>query len=200
MKKLFLFGAIFFASTIVNAQSIKENFDSNTLEWTECVTDSKQGTAIIDKGVLKLKTKDNEKVGMTFMESHCYAPINVERPFTVVSHVTLLKLDEENFTGFVFNYRDGGNYYAMDFNEKFIEFRRYVNNVLVGEITQSIKWQKKRKLVQQWKLTYDGNILEFFVDEVSIFKVRHMPLEYKGFGFYTYGKQVIEVDDIEFIQ
>ena len=143
MKKLFLFGAIFFASTIVNAQSIKENFDSNTLEWTECVTDSKRGTAIIDKGVLKLKTKDNEKVGMTFMESHCYAPINVERPFTVVSHVKLLKLDEENFTGFVFNYRDGGNYYAMVFNEKFIEFRRYVNNVLVGEITQSIKWQKK---------------------------------------------------------
>ena len=137
---------------------------------------------------------------MTYMESHCYAPINVKRPFSVISHVKLQKLDEENFTGFVFNYRDGGNYYAIVFNEKFIEFRRYVNNVLVGEITQSIKLQKKKNLTQQWKLTYDGNILEFFVEEISIFKVRYMPLEYSGFGFYTFGKQIIEVDDIEFIQ
>lgn len=67
---------------------------------------------------------------------------------------------------------------------------------------QNVKWTKKRKVNQQWKLVYDAHsqIIEFFVDDMSIMKVRHMPLEYTGFGFYTFGKQELTIDDIEFIQ
>ena len=39
----------------------------------------------------------------------------------------------------------------------------------------------------------------FIVDGIQILKVRYMPLEYTGFGYYTFGKQELAVDDVEFI-
>ena len=45
MKRLFIFMAVallYLASA--NAQSIKETFDSNSLNWNECATESDFGT------------------------------------------------------------------------------------------------------------------------------------------------------------
>lgn len=52
---------------------------------------------------------------------------------------------------------------------------------------------------QQWSLISDGNTITFMVDGVPLLSVKHMPLEYDGFGYYTFGKQKLVVYDVEFI-
>lgn len=61
-------------------------------------------------------------------------------------------------------------------------------------------WESKKKLEQQWKLICDGGTLSFYVDDMDILKVKYMPLDFSGIGFYTFGKQTLIVDDITFTQ
>uniref|UniRef100_UPI003FF0103B hypothetical protein n=1 Tax=Candidatus Limisoma sp. TaxID=3076476 RepID=UPI003FF0103B len=65
---------------------------------------------------------------------------------------------------------------------------------------QGVKWPNKKKLDQEWKLVSDGDVLSFFVDGMMILKVKYMPLDYTGFGFYTFGKQTLIVEDMTFTQ
>ena len=81
-----------------------------------------------------------------------------------------------------------------------VNFLRFVDNKLVGSISQGVKWPKKNKLNQVWKLVSDGSTLSFYVNDMEILKVRYMPLDFTGVGFYTFGKQTLIVDDITFTQ
>ncbi len=200
----------------VKAQSYKETFDSNSLEWTECAFKNANGSAIIDKGVMTVKSKGENKglsalasvatgvatkVGTnTFFETHCYAPIDVMKPFKIRTKVNIDKLGVENIVGLVFNYKDGGNFYCFSFNDESVSFIRYVDGQTVGAIQQGVKWSDNRKVDQEWELESDGNTLTFLVNGAPIMKVRHMPLEYSGVGYYTFGKQTLVADEIEFIQ
>ncbi len=216
MKKFILYAVIFSATVSVNAQGYKETFDSNSLEWTECAYKNGIGTAIIDKGVMSIKSKGDKK-GLsavlsaatgtsvkagenTFFETHCYAPIDVLKPFEIRAKVNIKQLASDRLVGLVFNYRDGGNFYAFSFNDDFIKFTRYEENMIVGDIMQEIKWNGKRKSDMDWALISDGQTLIFKVDGVSMLTIRYMPLQYSGFGFYTFGNQELEVDEVEFIQ
>ena len=202
--------------TISFAQSFVDTFDANSLGWTECAFESNKGSAIIDKGVLTIKSKgENKAAGAiltamsgvatkvgenTFFETHCYAPLDVKKPFEVIANVTVDKLASDRVCGFVFNYKDGGNFYCFTFNDEMVNFTRYVDNRVVGNISQGIKWPSKKKLEQVWKLICDGDVLSFYVDEMEILKVRYMPLDYSGIGFYTFGKQTLVVDEMTFTQ
>ena len=217
MKRTFL-SLCMLAATLISAfaQSFTETFDANSLAWTESSGESSNGTAIIDKGVLTIKSKgENKSAGAflsvlsgtavkvgenTFFETHCYAPLDVKKPFEVLANVKIDKLDKDRNVGFVFNYRDWGNFYAFTFNDENVNFVRYVDNQIVGGITQGIKWNKKSKMDQVWKLVNDGDALSFYVDDMEILKVRYMPLDFTGIGFYTFGKQTLIVDDITFTQ
>lgn len=210
MKRLFIIMAVallYIASA--NAQSIKETFDSNSLNWNECATESDFGTSIIDKGVLTITSKGESKFWAemagreawgTYFTCFCYAPLNINRSFKINTNVTIGKLDDDKLAGLIFNYKDNGTFYAFVFNDTDVKFFRYVDNKLVGWISQSVKWKKTRKAQQNWRLESDGSTLSFFVDELPIMNIRYMPLEYNGFGYYTWGKQKLVVDDVEFIQ
>ncbi len=211
MKKTFvLLSAMIMSLAGAKAQSMKETFDSNSLNWNECAAESDAGTSVIDKGVLTITSKGENKfwsamtgkqVGEnTYFTCFCYAPLNIQRSFKVRTNVTIGKLDEEKLAGLIFNYKDDGTFYAFVFDETTVRFLRYVDNRLVGSISQSIKWGKTRKLKQEWDLESDNSTLTFAVNGLQIMKVRYMPLEYTGFGYYTYGKQKLIVDDVEFIQ
>lgn len=209
-KAILVFSAFAMVSAAMPAQSIKETFDANSLEWTESSYESDNGSAIIDKGVLTVKSKGIKKgltallgtqVGSnTFFETHCYAPLDIIKPFKIRTHVNISKLNFDQMVGLIFNYKDYGTFYCFAFNEEQISFLRYENNVLVGGISQGIKWKDKKKVDQEWELESDGDILRFSIDGLEILKVRYMPLNYTGVGFYTFGKQTLVVDDIEFIQ
>ena len=209
--------AFFMLGTLsVQAQTFKETFDANSLEWTECAYESNSGTAVIDGGKMTITSKgENKGLGValtllsgvqtkvgrnTFFETHCYAPLDVQKPFKIRTHVNIEKLASDRMTGLVFNYKDGGNFYCFAFNDEMVCFNRYVDNVVVGQIQQGVKWADKKKVDQEWELISDGQVLTFIVDGMQILKVRYMPLEYSGFGFYTFGKQELAIDDVEFIQ
>ncbi|WP_418233266.1 hypothetical protein [Butyricimonas virosa] len=211
MKKFILSICVFITMlSVTNAQSYKETFDSNSLEWTECGYKNEIGTAIIDKGVMTIKSKGVKKglsiltgviVGeYTVFETHCYAPLNVLKPFEVHAKVNVKQLAADRLVGIVFNYKDNGNYYAFTFNDDFVKFVRYVDGKEVGSISQGVKWKGKRKTDMEWILISDGETLTFKVDGISILTIRYMPLNYSGFGFYTFGNQELIVDEVEFKQ
>lgn len=116
------------------AQSFVDTFDANSLGWTECAFESNKGSAVIDNGVMTIKSKGenkaagvalsalsgtNVKVGQnTFFETHCYAPIDVKKPFEVTANIKIDKLANDRVCGFVFNYKDGGNFYCFNFNDE----------------------------------------------------------------------------------
>ena len=217
MKNRNIIIAFFMLGTLsVQAQTFKETFDANSLEWTECAYESNSGTAVIDGGKMTITSKgENKGLGValtllsgvqtkvgrnTFFVIHCYAPSDVQKPFKIRTHVNIEKLASDRMTGLVFNYKDGGNFYCFAFNDEMVCFNRYVDNVVVGQIQQGVKWADKKKVDQEWELISDGQVLTFIVDGMQILKVRYMPLEYSGFGFYTFGKQELAIDDVEFIQ
>lgn len=150
MKRLFLFlstAVVLFATA--HAQSFTETFDANSLEWTESSGESSAGSAIIDKGVMTIKSKGDSKFtrfmanmngdakgfANTAFETHCYAPLDVKKPFEIVANVKMDNLDMERQAGIIFNYRDFGNYYAFVFNKQSVTFMRFVDNRCVGSIT-----------------------------------------------------------------
>ncbi|WP_059026815.1 hypothetical protein [Gabonibacter massiliensis] len=211
MKKIILSICVFITMlSVTNAQSYKETFDSNSLEWTECGYKNEIGTAIIDKGVMTIKSKGVKKglslltgvvVGeYTVFETHCYAPLNVLKPFEIRAKVNVKQLAVDRLVGIVFNYKDNGNYYAFTFNDDFVKFVRYVDGKEVGSVSQGVKWKGKRKTDMEWVLISDGETLTFKVDGISILKIRYMPLSYSGFGFYSFGNQELIVDEVEFKQ
>ena len=217
MKKVFLTLCVTLAAGLcAGAQSFTETFDANSLGWTESAGESNSGTAIIDKGVMTIKSKGDSKFmrlaanlngdakgqANTAFETHCYAPLDVQKPFEIMADVKMDNLALDRQAGLIFNYRDFGNYYAFVFNKESVTFLRFVDNNCVGSITQDIKWgdAKKGKQEQVWKLVSAGGELQFFVDDMEIMKVRYMPLDFTGVGFYTIGKQTLIINDITFTQ
>ena len=115
MKHFLIFGLVVLCSAAsLNAQTFKEEFEGNSLGWTESAGESNNGTAVIDKGVMTIKSKGINKfasamVGVqvgenTMFETHCYAPINVKKPFEVMTNVKIDKLGTDKTCGFIFNY------------------------------------------------------------------------------------------------
>lgn len=69
------------------------------------------------------------------------------KPFKINTNVTIDKLSYDKRVGLVFNYRDAGNFYTMMYDDESVSFVRYVNNIIVGAITQEVKWGKKIKWI-----------------------------------------------------
>lgn len=214
--KVKFFAMCMLCGLMANSQSFKETFDANSLEWTECAYESYSGTALIDNGVMTIKSKgENKTLGAigtaltgvamkvgenTFFETHCYAPLDVAKPFKITSRVTIDKLGKDRIVGLVFNYKDDGNFYCFTFDENMVRFMRYVGGVVVGSVQQGVKWEDKSKVDHEWELTSIDGVLSFVVNGMPVLNVRYMPLEYSGFGYYTFGKQKLVVDEVEFIQ
>ena len=81
----------------------------------------------------------------TFFETHCYAPLDMTQDFTITADVTIDKLASDKTVGMVFNYKDDGNFYCFQFNDEMVRFVRYVDNGIVGGLTQGVIWDKKEK-------------------------------------------------------
>lgn len=200
MKRTIIAAIVCCLTLSAYAQNVyTENFDDNSLGWTECSLPKRPGKAYIKNGKMTVMSKENKNF-ITSYETHCYAPIDVEKAFQIDSYVTVADLDDDNCVGIVFNYKDSGNYYAFSFNKTGVIFERYVDNKLVGDIFQDIKWRGKFNVSCKLTLVSDGDELIFKLNDAPMINVRYMPLEYSGFGFYTYGKQSLIADKVDFIQ
>lgn len=223
MKQIFSLLLLTYVVTMpVLAQCYTETFDSNSLGWTEGHFGSEVGSSVIDKGVMTIKSPEIEHdVSDTFIKiingaevknieelsfkTYCYAPLDVTKPFEITTNVTIDAVDDDCIYGLLFNYKDGGNFYCFNFNEKMINFTRFVDNRVVGNIMQGVKWldkkwPDKKKIHQEWELVYDGEVLCFLIDGKGLLKVKYMPMEFSGTGFYSFGDQTLIVKDITFTQ
>ena len=90
-------------------------------------------------GLLMKANGDDPSQFNTFFETHCYAPLDVAKPFKITSRVVIEELGEDRIVGLAFNYKDDGNFYSFTFNKNMVSFTRYKDGHVVGRIQQSVK-------------------------------------------------------------
>ncbi len=210
MKKNFVILAALAMTCTANisAQQFVENFDSNSLEWTECTFDNPSNLKFfIANGVLTLHSEVHtdiwtDKVIYDPAISTCYAPLDVKKPFKITTHFRYK--NDKTPCGILFNLRDEGTYYAIVIVEenKKIYFQRWEDNELVGSFTQGFSYPKLKK-GQFYELILESTegTLTLTMQDVPVFKLRYIPtLSYTGFGFMTRGNQEMTIDDVVFEQ
>lgn len=208
MKKNILFLVALCAASVCQAQTFIEDFSSNSLGWTECTFDNAGNIKmyVSESGELVVHSEKNtnfftgERTYSTAF-SMAYAPINVLKPFKIVSH---FKFKADNAPcSFLFNMKDDGNHYAITFlkDDAKVYFQRFGDNKLIGGLSQGFPYPKLRKgEYYEMVLTSDGQTLSLTLQGQPVFSLRYMPLTYSGIGFMTHGEQEMLIDDISFTQ
>lgn len=208
MKQLALLIIVSLAFSLsVNAQ-VKDTFDSNKLGWTEI--SGKDGDALIIEGKMRIEGKKsgNSIFGAltgnqgepSFIETHCYAPIDVKKDFEIKCDAFVKKISDNNIFGIILNYIDEGNYMAFIISEGQAALIRYVDYKMVGRIRADIKLKSQKKADLKLKVKSSYQRLEFFINDMKALECRYLPLESNGMGFYVLGQQTIEFDNLEIIQ
>ena len=203
MKKLFV--ALFALGTLtVNAQNVKETFDSNTLGWTE-VSD-KSGEAVIKEGVMHIVGKYSG--GSTFfgykqpsfIETHCYSNLDVTKNFEIKCDAIAKKISNAGCFGVIMNYFDNGNFIVFVIDNEYAHLMRFQDNEMVGRISSKLKLVEKKKANLSLSIKSSYQKLQFYVNNMLAIEARYLPLESNGFGFYVLGEQIVDFDNVEFIQ
>lgn len=197
MKKLLV--AIFTLTALtINAQSFKDTFDSNILGWTEISL--KKGEAVIRDGVMHMESKEDNK----FIETHCYSNLDVTKNFEIKCDAIAKKISDDGDFGIILDYLDDGNFLAftifVDDKNYYASIRRYYNGDLVGKITNKIKISEKRNATLSFSLKSTYQKLQFYVNDMLAVERRYISLTSNGFGFFVFGKQTVDFDNVEFIQ
>ncbi len=192
MRKIMLVVA-FMAVITANAQ-IVDTFDTNEYGWTE--TSADDGEALIMDGKMHVEGKNSE----SRISTHCYAPLDIENDFEIKCDAFVKSVSEKNEFGLIVNYRDDYNFIVFRVTEGAALYERFVDGKLVGRFGNTIKLKSQKKTELKLGLKSTFNKLEFYVNDMKALELRYFPLETTGVGFYVYGKQSIDFDNLEFIQ
>ncbi len=219
MKKIAVIVLALLWASLAQAQTVIENFDSNTLGWSE-YNDS-EAVAAIENGYLSVesdtaRTKDSGEndfitfspagMGIGFSSSSskeytvglstCWAPIDQTKPFRIK---TVLTYDENDaFFWVLFNMKDPSVCYSLGFCE---DKNRVFLGTYSGEFVQGLEYPSHRDKNLEIVIEGDGaDNINCWVNGKQVFSARYMPCEYDGFGFRTQGEQEIHVDMVEFTQ
>lgn len=195
MRGIFFLGFILFSFT-VSAQSyqLEDKFDDNSNGWTEIV--SKNGESIVKDGVLRLKGKKED----SFFESHFYSDIDVTKNFEVKCDVKVKEINDESTFGMILDYVDNGNYIAFIVYEGNARLLRVENGKEVGTISNNIKLKSKKKSTVELSVKSTYQKLIFEVNGMKALEARYLPLKSSGIGFYVYGVQTLEFDNLKITQ
>jgi|TARA_B110000879_G_scaffold191034_1_gene255849 hypothetical protein len=185
----------FFIIFIVNskAQGIKitEDFESNTLGWTE-VMDAK-GQAIISEGVMQIESKGEE------YWSTAWTDLDPSAPFEITVDVKVRRLDKNRTFGMIIDYLDSGQYILLLVKEgnarliKMKEGKSYYH-------TQSIKLARGWKTDVKLAVKYEMGKLTFEVNGIFALEARYIEMTSSGVGLYVHGKQKLEFDNFTITQ
>lgn len=201
MKKLLI--ALFALGTLnANAQTRTENFDTNSLGWTEVST--KKAQAVIKDGVMALKSKGGfrfwGKATPSEVETHCYSGLDVTKDFEIKCTAKAKKISKRGYVGVLLDYDDDGNYLLFAFDKKNAYLIHQKDGRMNGKMSNTMKFKKKKNAPLNLTIKNDNQKLIFFVNDMKILERRYLPLESDGFGFYSLGKQQVEFDEVKFIQ
>jgi hypothetical protein len=191
-----LFAILVFVSFSASAQSyqFEENFDSNNNGWTEVI--SKKGESIVKDGTLKLRSKNETG----FFESHCFTDIDVKRNFEIKCEVKVKEINDESTFGVILDYIDEGNYIVFCIFEGNARLIRFEDGREVGSISNSIKLKSKKKTTVDLSIKSTFQKLVFEVNGMKAIEARYLPLTSSGIGFYVYGNQTLEFDNLKIVQ
>lgn len=204
MKKLLV--ALFALGTLTaNAQTFKDTFDSNSMGWTEI--SGKDGEAVIKEGVMHLEGKKSGGLSLlggvkdaSEIMTHCFTNIDVQKNFEIKCKANVKKINENNMVGIVLDYWDDRNLMLFAIDDKQAYFLQYRDGDLVGVAKNLLKVTKKKDTRFDFSIKSTYKKLEFFVNGMLALELRYRDLISNGVGFYTYGAQVADFDDLELIQ
>ena len=188
MKKTFIIITLAAAAAYTaNAQTFKDTFDSNSMGWTEM--SSSDGEVVIKDGVMHLQGKKNGSnfyvnVPGTEIKTSCYTGFDPQENFEIKCKANIKKINSKNPIGIMLNYQDDYNYIGR----------------LVGYRENLLKLQGKRNAEVQFSIKSTYNKIQFLVNNMVAIELRYKPIISNGIGFYLYGAQTADFDDLEIIQ
>ncbi|MCE5321095.1 MAG: hypothetical protein LLF93_08370 [Bacteroidales bacterium] len=201
--KIILLTILLFISVNLKAQ-FSDEFDDNKFGWTEI--SGKDGEALIIDGKMRIEcfrsarsiyepilTSTGEP---NYIETHFYAPIDINKDFSISSNVLVKKINEDNAFGIILDYIDDGNYLSFVISEGKAMLLKFENYDLVGRIRADIKLKGQRKAEVNLRIKSTFKKIEFFVNEMKALEVRYLDLTSNGVGFYVLGQQVVEFDNL----
>lgn len=204
MRQALLSIALFaFVALSANAQSFKDTFDSNTLGWTEM--SSSDGEVLIKDGVLHLKGKKNGQSFFTYVPgteiiTSAYTAFDPQKNFQIKCKATIKKINDKNPIGIIINYQDDRNFMLFSIDEGNAYFMRYEDGDLTGYRANLLKLKGKRNTEIAFEIKSTYNRIEFLVNDMTAIELRYQPIISNGVGFYLYGAQEADFDDLEIIQ
>lgn len=185
----------FFITFIVNssAQIIKiiEDFESNTLGWTEILDD--KGQAIISEGVMQIESKGEEYL------STAWTDLDPNAPFEISVDVKVRRLDGSRTFGIILDFLDNSQFILFlvkEGNAQFIRRNRNGN----GYISNSIKLEGGWKADVKLGVKYEMGRLIFEVNDIFALEARYIEMTSSGVGLYVQGKQKIKFDNFTITQ
>ncbi|WP_075558535.1 hypothetical protein [Parabacteroides timonensis] len=194
-------------ATITNAQ-IKDTFDSNSLGWTEA--SSSDGEAVIRDGVMHMESKKGAsnfatimfgtKAEPSFVETHTYGGFDPNKDFEITCEALVKKIDENNVFGIMLDYIDEGNFLLFVVTEQQSYLYRFKDYQMVGRIKNRIKLKSQKKVSLDFKVKSSYQRLQFYVNDMLALEARYLPLTSSGIGFYVFGKQTVDFDNLEIKQ
>lgn len=204
MKKLLT--ALFALGMLTaNAQTFKDTFDSNSMGWTEI--SGKDGEAVIKEGVMHLEGKKSGGLSLlggvkdaSQITTHCFTNLDVQKNFEIKCKANVKKINENNMVGIIVDYMDDGNFMLFAIDDKHAYFLQWRDNKLVGSACNLLKITKKKNAQLDFSIKSTYKKLEFSVNGMLAIELRYRDLISNGIGFYTYGAQVADFDDLELIQ
>lgn len=205
MKKFRLLIAMFvLGAYTATAQTSLDTLMTDSLEergsWTEMSYKKKSSVDINNKrGFITLKSKAN-KLASYDAKTHIFTDLNVAENFEVQCSVDVSGIKSGNIVGLMFDYMDDMNFMVVGIDNRHAYFQKYSKGKLVGEIV--CNFSVKKKYSEMWRLAVCNNdgILEFKVNDVVAFELRHRELTSGGVGFYTYGKQSAKFQELTILQ
>lgn len=102
--------------------------------------------------------------------------------------------------GIVLDYLDDRNLMLFAIDDKQAYFLQYRDGDFVGVAKNLLKVTKKKDTRFDFSIKSTYKKLEFFVNGMLALELRYRDLISNGVGFYTYGAQVADFDDLELIQ
>ena len=201
--KILLLLMLLLGSSAKGFAQLKEDFDSNTWQWTEY--SGKLGKAYIINSVMRLESKSDDEEA-TFVDmvgnvaTHAYLPLDPQDGFQIKCNALVEKLDGKKQFGLILDYIDDMNCLLFQIKEDVAFLYKMKEGRLVGQQKNQFKLrQNKKKTNLEIVVNYVGGELEFRVNDVQALQCKYVPIVSNGFGFFAYGKCKVDFDMVEIL-
>lgn len=169
-----------------------ETFDSNQNGWNEQVVRNK--SCIIKEGVLELVNRSNESVNIAY----CNAGFNPAIPFVFSMDILSNKIPNDNYFGFILDFKDEMNYVIFYFNKEDVIMERIKEDRTISKINHPIKLGREKEIKVRLEAT--GSNAKLYINNIPSMTLPYFSIESSGIGLILSGNQKASFDNIRIEQ